>query len=58
VLYFFIPNNGFRLGKPKNINECLALLNPNVVTQAINIEPPIILEINNGEKEKLTIEYS
>jgi len=56
VLYFFIPNNGFRLGKPKNINECLALLNPNVVTQAINIEPPIILKINNGEKEKLTIE--
>jgi hypothetical protein len=58
VLYCFIPNNGFRLGKPKNINECLALLNPNVVAQAINIEPPIILEINNGEKEKLTIEYS
>jgi hypothetical protein len=51
VLYFLIPNNGFRLGKPKEINECLAPLNLNVVTQAINIEPQIVLEINNGPKQ-------
>jgi hypothetical protein len=56
VLYFFIPNNGFKLGKTKKINECLAPLNPNVVIQAINIEPQIVLEVNNGQKEKLTIE--
>jgi hypothetical protein len=51
VLYFFIPNNGFKLGKPKEFYECLAPLNPYVVTQAINIEPQIVLEVNNGQKE-------